>query len=210
LRGSRFTARNRERLGARLYHSAYKLGLKRLTDSPAREDWKWMVGARARLLVPLRHPLESALSEHALFHSAHRSRPAEANGILGPALTVRYLVRYMGMYALAFFRLAEMLTGEAASLADRCRLVPYTLHGRPQRYVETVCGRAGLTPDPDRIERAVGNIAPGLYRYREGTLPAVYRKIYDRSSARPVFEALSRHDGPRAWPELLRLREFHG
>jgi len=207
LRVHRFTAGNRERLGADLFRSAYKLGLKPLTDSPARGDWDWMAGACARLLIPLRHPLESALSERALLHSAHPPDPAEANGIRGLASTVRDLVRYMGMYASAHFRLAEMLTGQAASLAGRCRLVPYTLHRCPRHYVDTVCERAGLTPAPDRVERAVGNIVPDLHRYREGALPAVYRNIYDRSPARPVFEELCRHDGSDAWPEILRLQE---
>jgi len=113
----------------------------------------------------------------------------------------------MDIYASAYFRLAEVLTGEAASLADRCRFVPYTLHEHPRRYVDTVCERAGLTPDPGRVERAVGNIVPGLHRYREGALPAVYRNIYDRSQASPVFESLSQHDGIGASPDLLQLRE---
>jgi len=113
----------------------------------------------------------------------------------------------MDIYASAYFRLAEVLTGEAASLADRCRFVPYTLHEHPRRYVDTVCERAGLTPVPDRVERAVGNIAPSLHRFRESDLPAVYRNIYNRSPARPVFETLSRHDGIGTWTSLLRLRE---
>jgi len=80
-----------------------------------------------------------------------------------------------------------------------------------RHHVDTVCQWAGLTPDPDRIERAVENIAPGLHRYREGALPAVCRNIYDRSSARRVLDMPSRHDGPDAWPKLLRFREwFHG
>jgi len=207
LRAFRFTARNRERLGARLNGSAYKLGLKRLTDSPDREDWDWMIGARTTLLIPLRHPLESALSERALFHLINPPDPTETNGVRGFVAAARCLARYMGRYAFSHFRLAEMMAGEAASLAKHCRFVPYTLHRHPRRYVDTVCERAGLTPVPDRVERAVGNIAPSLHRFRESDLPAVYRNIYNRSPARPVFETLSRHDGIGTWTSLLRLRE---
>jgi len=106
-----------------------------------------------------------------------------------------------------YFRLAKVLTGAAASLADRCGFIPCTVHRCQRNHVDMVCERVGLTPDPGRVERAVGNIAPDIYRCWESTRPAGYRRIHDRSPAGPVFESLIRHDGIGAWPELLRLRE---
>jgi len=98
-------------------------------------------------------------------------------------------------------------TSEAASWAGRCRFVLYTLYARPRHYVDTVCERAGLTPAPGRVERAVGNIVPGLHRYRESAPPAGYRRIHDGLPAGSVFESLSRHGDIGAWPESLRLWE---
>jgi len=119
----------------------------------------------------------------------------------------RYLLENLHDFAEAYLKLAELLTGEAAGLAGRCGFIPYELHDRPRRYVEAVRERSGLAPEPEQVERAVANVTPRLYRRRAESFPEAWRRIYDRTPAKPVLELLSRKDGFDAWPALLRMRE---
>jgi len=196
---------NRERLGDSLWHAAWKIGHHRLVMQPEPGEWKRLVDSRATLLVPMRHPLESALSWRPL--SLGQSDLAEPDGPDGFISVTRYLIRGLRLYVERQFRLAERLTEEASALADRCRFVPYELHRQPRLYVDLVCQNAGLTAEPELIEQAVANVTPNLYRYRASDFPDVWLRLYERLPARSVFELVSHPDVPDPWQALLRLRQ---
>jgi len=199
------TEENLERLGDRLFHSAWKRASHRLVMRPEPGEWRRLVDARATLLVSMRHPVESALSWRAL--NLERSGATEPAGRDGFVSTTRLLLRDLGAFSERQFRLAEWLTGEASGLADRSRFVPYEFHGQPRRYVDLVCRYADLTPGSERIEQAVANVTPRLHRKRSSAVPEAWLRLYERLPARPVFELVNRPDIPHVWSRLLRLRE---
>jgi len=149
------TEENLERLGDRLFRSAWKTANHRLVMWPEPGEWTRLVGARATLLVSMRLPVESALSWRTL--NLERSGATEPVGRDGFVSTTRHLLQDLWAFSERQFRLAEWLTGEAYGLADLSRFVPYEFHRQSHRYVDLVCRYADLTPGSERIEQAVEN-----------------------------------------------------
>ncbi|CAK0750697.1 conserved hypothetical protein [Gammaproteobacteria bacterium] len=169
---------------------AMKLSLHHMVTPGREEQWQRLEDANARLLIPIRHPLEIALSRRVFL-------PPGKGGLVS---TITFLLQYADNYR----KLAHILGNEFPNLGVRACLVPYRLkNDDPSRYVDRVRTQAGLPECPIRSARAVDNIRPDLYRIRVQEQPETYREWYERTPALRVFEHLCRADGTSAWAGIL-------
>lgn len=186
------TGANLARLGALDGH-ALKLSLSDMVAPGRMAQWRLLEAEGARLLIPFRHPLESAAS----------SRVFDP-GMAEPRGFFLAVARSLHDYAREYRALATILTGEVPGLLPRTMLVPHGLHlDDPGGFVEAIRVHAGLPHDPARQAAAVGNIESGLYRFRAPGMPEAHRGWYERTPARQVYEIL--RASPRPWDDILRL-----
>lgn len=154
-------------------------------------QWQRLAAEGATLIIPFRHPLESAYSNR--IFAAHGQ----------PFLqTTTFLFKYHRSYV----ALANLLTGPFRDLAERTITVPYQLHlDNPEGFVELLRKHAGLPKSPSRQAKAIANIRPELYRYRWDELPPEALSWYERMPARDVYEALCVKRGAELWEHIASL-----
>lgn len=190
LLGEGITAEHIARFGP-LDGCALKLSLSHMLLPDRLEQWKALESAGAKLLIPFRHPLESAASLSCFDPRMKNPRDFFFE-------TTRFLYNYPNEYRM----LAALLTRTASGLSPRTALIPYSLHiDDPQGYVEEVRTRAGIEFDPARSEQAVGNIEQALYRIRVNAMPDEHRRWCAQTPAQRVYEILCAD--PQPWKKLL-------
>ncbi|BBE72219.1 sulfotransferase family protein [Oharaeibacter diazotrophicus] len=159
---------------------AVKIGLANMTAPGRIGQWRAWEAGGARILVPFRHPLESAVSQRAF-----TPRMAE------PRALFEAVTAFLYGHARDHAALASILTREVPALAERTTPIAYTRHLEdPAGFVEDVRRHAGLPADPARQAAAVANVEAALHRVEAAALPDEQREWYERSPARAVHERL--------------------
>lgn len=170
---------------------AVKVGLSNMMLPSRLEQWQAWEAWNARILVPFRHPLESAVSLRCFTPTM-----AEKRGLF--LETTIFLYNYAREYA----ALATLLTRHAPGLKGRVALIPYDRHlDDPPGFVDEVRRHADLPPDPVRQAEATRNIQDTLYRVKLSEMPAEYRDWYAKAPAKQVYEILCGSADP--WAELV-------
>lgn len=169
---------------------AVKIGLSNMMLPTRLAQWTAWEAGDARIFVPFRHPLESAVSLRCFNPQMAERREFFIE-------TTRFLYNYAQDYA----TLAMILTRHAPGLKARTALVPYDHHlDDPQGFVVGVCRHAGLSEDTTRQEQAVENIERDLYRVKLSDMPVEYQDWYERAPARQVYEMLCGSADP--WADI--------
>jgi len=172
---------------------AVKIGLANATAPGRIGQWRAWEAGGARILVPFRHPLESAVSQRS-FH------PRMAD----PRTLFEEVTAFLYRHAREHVALATILTREVPGLLARTAPVPFTRHlDDPAGFVDDVRRHAGLPADPVRQGLAAENVEAALYRVRAGELPAACRGWYDRAPARRVHALLT--DAADPWSAIAAL-----
>ncbi len=169
---------------------AVKIGLANMMLPTRLAQWTAWEAGDARIFVPFRHPLESAVSLRCFNPQMEERRELFIE-------TTRYLYNYAHDYA----TLAMILTRHAPGLKARTALVPYDHHlDDPHGFVVGVCRHAGLSADTSRLEQAVENIERDLHRVKLSDMPVEYQYWYERAPAREVYEMLCGSADP--WADI--------
>lgn len=170
---------------------AVKISLPHLMLPGRLGQWRALEASTARLFIPIRHPLESAVSQLCF-----------AGPLDGARDFFLEVTSFLYNYAQDYHTLAARFVHEMPGLSSRTVLIPYTLHiDDPRGFVETVRAHAGITVDRETVDRAVRNIEGRLYRVRADAMPDEHRSWYERLPARIVYETL--RSSPRPWEDLL-------
>lgn len=185
-----FTADVLDRVGDCAGHVA-KIAFNGMVEPERGEQWQRLIAGGATIIIPFRHPLESACSNRVF---APHGQPFFQ--------TTSYLFKYYRSYS----ALATLMTGPFRDLAARTVCVPYQLHlDDPEGFVELLRCHAGLPACPSRQAEAIANIRPELHRYRLEELPPEALTWYERLPARSVYEALCAKSGPALWAHIATL-----
>lgn len=174
---------------------AIKIGLSNMMLPTRLGQWKALEAGGARILVPFRHPLESAVSLRCFKSKIEGSRELFLE-----------MMTFLYNYTPEYVALANNLTRYAPGLKSRTVLIPYSLHiDDPKGFVERVRRHAGLAADPLRLAQATENIQETLYRVKLSEMPEDYRQWYEKTPAKRVYEILC--NSPDPWEEIAAWGE---
>lgn len=177
---------------------AVKIGLANMMRPTRLPQWQALAAGGARLLIPIRCPLESAVSLRCFNPAMEESRQFFIE-------TTAFLYNYTRDYV----ALANILTCHVRDLKASTALFPYALHvDDPAGFVRQVGRFAGLTPDAERERRAIGNIEADLYRVRLSDMPDDCREWYDKAPAKQVYRMLS--DSLDPWTDIAAWAVANG
>lgn len=158
---------------------AAKVALAGMLKSKRLDQWRYWQERGATILVPVRHPLETALSR-TVFNPV---KEADKRFI--------FITKFLWKYSREFSDLARILIEEVPLLLPNIYVVPYDwARHEPVNYIERVAAMAGIVPDAKKKVAALTNIDPSLYRYRLDDFDSEYRAWDKKIGASKTFEIL--------------------
>ena len=176
---------------------AVKISLKGMIKDDRADQWQYLQKNRATILVSIRPPLESALSKLTFF----RNQPDEITRF-------RQVTTFLRNYQLQHKTLSEILLTKVPELLPRTFTIDYhTSLNNPQKYVENITNRAGLTVSKSQFEAALKNIDRALYRYNQEIVEDKVKKWHRKIGADSFYNILSTKKNP--WQIINGFQHEH-
>jgi hypothetical protein len=171
---------------------AVKLALSPLVRRRSREEWTALSQPGVALVLPIRTPVETLLSQERLLRAKQPDAP--------PSILFRSFARsYLEDLACLADQISSPgFTGRAPICIDYRQAMD-----DPAGYVGSVASAAGLRPSPAQVAEALLNIARSLYRCRADEGDEVRQLASGLRPLQAIHDALRRND-PGKWERLHR------
>ena len=157
----------------------------RIKDDQAYQ-WQYIQEKRATIFVPIRPPLESAVSR-LIFTQNQYDETAR----------FRLITTFLRNYQLQHKTLSEIFLNKVPELLPNTFTVDYhTALNNPQKYVQSIIDKAGLTVSKSQFEDALKNIDSALYRYNQELFDDNVKKWHRKIGADRFYNILSTQKNP--------------
>ncbi|RTE86082.1 hypothetical protein [Lysobacter sp. N42] len=157
---------------------AVKISLRGLLKSENYIDWSMLNRSNTVFLVPIRHPLESAISNLNFF--SNQSKKFQFFKI------TRSLKKFVDSHQALEYQLKERKIQKIIG-------VPYDLAiDDPEAYVSYITKALNLKVSKEQLKNATGNITPNLYRFRSEQFPDKEKKWSIELGAEQAYERLTK------------------
>ena len=135
---------------------AVKVALRWMIEEDRLNQWQYMQAKNAVILVPIRPPLESALSRM-VFRTSYDK-----------IIRFTMITSFLRDYQLHFKALSRLLLTKVPELLPNIHIVKYSIAcDNPQRYINDITDISSLIVSEVQFNNALGNIDPALYTYNQ-------------------------------------------
>lgn len=145
------------------------------------EQWDWIRRHQPQIFVTYRHPLEQALSRREVFRA---KKNTEKNIFI-------LVTAFLRSWSYELNRCIDMLKAEYKDHLNRVLFIDYQSHlSDPRRFCLCVAKHLRLEPDEIKIQAAVNNIDPKLYRFRFDEVAPKYTEWFDALPASALYRTI--------------------
>ena len=177
---------------------AVKIALEGMIKDDHGNQWQYLQKRRATILVPIRPPLESAVSNLVFTNTQHE------------IIRFMKITTFLRNYQLQHKTLSEILLTKVPELLPRTFTIDYhTSLNNPQKYVENIANRAGLTVSKSQFEAALKNIDRALYRYNQEIVEDKVKKWHRKIGADSFYNVLSTKKNPWQIINGFQHEDYH-
>ncbi len=148
-------------------------------------QWQYLQKRRATILVPIRPPLESAVSNLVFTNTQHE------------IIRFMKITTFLRNYQLQLKTLSKIFLTKTPELLPNIFTVDYhTALNNPREYVQSIIDKAGLTAPKTQFDNALKNIDQALYRYDQDLFEDNVKKWHRKIGADQVYKILSTEKSP--------------
>lgn len=164
---------------------AFKIALAVMVEDKRVSHWQYLKEKQATILVPIRPPLESAVS-NLVFNRNNND-----------LVHFRRITSFLRNYCLQYKSLSDILLSTVPQLLSNCFMINYhQALNNPQKYMQSIIDVVGLTVSESKFNDALKNIDSKLYRYNQSLLEE-YVKNWNRIiGADRIYNILSTQKKP--------------
>ncbi len=164
---------------------AVKIALAGMVREDRMNQWRYLLARRAIILVPIRPPLETALSKM-VFNPSHDR-----------ITRFKSITSFLRNYQLQFKAISKILVDEIPEILPHVHTVQHgCAYENPERYVQRIINTAGLSVSQGQLIDAVNNIDPALYRYDQEFFEKELWEWHRKIGAEVFYQVLSTREDP--------------
>ncbi len=165
---------------------AVKIALKGMTEDNRANQWQYLQKKCATILVPIRPPLESALSNLVFFRK-------QDNEII----RFMQITTFLRNYQIHYRKLSEIFVKKIPELLPMVFTIDYSMaQNNPLEYVQRIIDMAGLIVSQSQFNDALKNIDPELYRFNQDSFEDRVKKWNQKIGTDLFYHILSTEKNP--------------
>ena len=174
---------------------ATKIALSHMTKNDRIHQWQYLQRIQAKILIPIRNPLEIALSRQVF---------RDIDNKIDRFTQATFFLR---KYQLEFKELAEIFITLVPGLLSNIYLIPYSLaFDDAEKYVDKISASFSKNVSDEQKIAAQNNIDSALYRYKFSDFSADEKAWHRKLGASHIYDALSVQDDPWSTIQAMRLK----
>lgn len=165
---------------------AVKISLKGMTGDNRANQWQYLQKKYATIVVPIRPPLESALSNLVFARNRHDE-----------IIRFRQITTFLRNYQIHYKKLSEIFVKRIPELLPDTFTIDYFMaQSDPPKYVQRIIDKAGLRVSQSQFNDALNNIDPELYRFNQHSFEDRVKKWNHKIGTDRFYDILSTEKNP--------------
>lgn len=164
---------------------AVKIALRGMIKSDRANQWQYLQEKHATILVPIRPPLESAVSSLVFTRQCDE------------VTRFKFITTFLRGYQLQYKALSKILLKEVLELLPNTFTIDYhAAQHTPEKYIQSIIDNAGLIVSKSQFKNALDNIDPELYRYNQDSFENNIKEWHRKIGSDLFYNILSTEQNP--------------